>query len=210
MPIFSSVEEAQEAHKNYHIDTDQEGKYRNDPENRGRLRVEWLVNNTPEGAYTLEVGCNSGGLCKRIQDERKAYVKGVDICEYLVARANAKGVSAQVAKAEELPFRDNTFECVIMTEVMEHLYDPNIVLKEIYRVLKPEGIFLGSVPHPDGENSNKKPLEEHHYHCHIFEPKEIEELLNNNHFSYVDLDYIHHTEDFTNVKQWTVWKGVKA
>ena len=207
MPIFKSIEEAQEAHKHYHIDTDMEGKYRKDASNMGRFRVEWLIEQVPEGSFVLEIGCNSGGLCKRIQDEKKAYVKGIDICEEMVARAKAKGVSAEVGVAEDLPYKDNAFEVVVMTEVMEHLFDPKVVLKEIYRVLKPGGIFIGSVPHPEGHNTKKRPLEEHDYHCHVFTWDELYTLFED--FDDIELDYIYWTEDFTKQKQWTVWKGVK-
>ena len=45
-----------------------------------------------------------------------------------------------------LPFEDNTFDLVICSEVLEHLEDYHAAIDEIYRVLKPEGKFLPSVP----------------------------------------------------------------
>ena len=45
-----------------------------------------------------------------------------------------------------LPFDDNTFDLVICSEVLEHLDDYHAAIDEIYRVLKPEGKFLPSVP----------------------------------------------------------------
>jgi len=45
-----------------------------------------------------------------------------------------------------LPFDDNTFDLVICSEVLEHLEDYHAAIDEIYRVLKPEGKFLPSVP----------------------------------------------------------------
>jgi ubiquinone/menaquinone biosynthesis C-methylase UbiE len=46
----------------------------------------------------------------------------------------------------KLPFDDNTFDLVICSEVLEHLEDYHAAIDEIYRVLKPEGKFLPSVP----------------------------------------------------------------
>ena len=46
----------------------------------------------------------------------------------------------------KLPFEDNTFDLVICSEVLEHLEDYHAAIDEIYRVLKPEGKFLPSVP----------------------------------------------------------------
>ena len=211
MPVFKSTEEAHKAHENYHIDTDLEGKYRKDNFNLGRLRVEWLIDQVEPGTYGLEVGCNSGGLCKRIQDEKKAYMKGLDICEDLVERAKAKGVSAMVGKAEKLPYRPNTFEFVVMTEVMEHLFEPKVVLNEIYRVLRPGGKFIGSVPHPESHNTKKRPLEDHDYHCHVFDTGELVTLLDN--FEHIMIHPIHWTTDFEKHPQWNCWscrKGVEG
>jgi len=45
-----------------------------------------------------------------------------------------------------LPFRDNLFDVVVMTEVLEHLRNEGIALSEIYRILKKDGILALSVP----------------------------------------------------------------
>ncbi len=70
--------------------------------------------------------------------------KGVDINSALVYDAEVKpdfywdGVT--------LPFDSNSFNSVIATEVLEHCPNPDIILKEILRVLKPDGFFLLTVP----------------------------------------------------------------
>lgn len=207
MPIFNSVEEAHEAHRNYHIDTDEEGKYNRRRAIPGRLRIDWLLENTPEESFVLEVGCNSGGLCKLLKDERRCFVKGIDICEDMVQRAVAKGVSARIGVAENIPFKDSQFEVVIMTEVMEHLYRPELAIAEIKRVLKPGGIFLGSVPHENSFNTHKRPLEEHDYHCHVFTQENIEALIKEfSSFSFQEVPWLGDPEMRP---QWTCWKAVK-
>lgn len=45
-----------------------------------------------------------------------------------------------------MPFQDNSYDCAFGTEVLEHCPEPEVVLKEIYRILKPEGIFFFTVP----------------------------------------------------------------
>lgn len=45
-----------------------------------------------------------------------------------------------------IPFEDNTYDNVLCFEVMEHVYDYNNLLSEIFRVLKPGGTLLLSVP----------------------------------------------------------------
>ena len=50
------------------------------------------------------------------------------------------------ADGYHLPFPDNTFDCVILSEVLEHLHDDDAALHELSRVLKPGGRFAISVP----------------------------------------------------------------
>ncbi len=45
-----------------------------------------------------------------------------------------------------LPFEDGRFDCVVLQEVIEHLQNPVLVMKEIHRVLKPGGVFILSTP----------------------------------------------------------------
>lgn len=45
-----------------------------------------------------------------------------------------------------IPLENDTIDCVLFTEVIEHLDDPLIAMKEIYRVLKPGGIIVGTTP----------------------------------------------------------------
>lgn len=49
-----------------------------------------------------------------------------------------------VANAERIPFRDATFDLVISTCVFDYIEKPHTAAQEIYRVLKPEGFFMGS------------------------------------------------------------------
>ena len=44
------------------------------------------------------------------------------------------------------PFDDNTFDVVLLSEVLEHLFEPNQILGEIYRVLKPGGKLILTCP----------------------------------------------------------------
>jgi SAM-dependent methyltransferase len=48
--------------------------------------------------------------------------------------------------ADHLPFPDNTFDVVISDNVLEHLDDPQRVLREVARVLKPNGKFVAKTP----------------------------------------------------------------
>lgn len=51
-----------------------------------------------------------------------------------------------LCSAESIPVKDETFDAVLMTEVLEHLEHPEIVLAEAYRVLKKKGVLIATMP----------------------------------------------------------------
>jgi len=46
----------------------------------------------------------------------------------------------------KMPFEENIYNCVLATEVLEHCPEPQAFLNEVYRVMKPEGVFFFTVP----------------------------------------------------------------
>ena len=50
-----------------------------------------------------------------------------------------------LADAHAIPFKDQTFDCVLSYAVLEHLHNPFIAITEIARVLKPGGVYIGTV-----------------------------------------------------------------
>jgi SAM-dependent methyltransferase len=75
-----------------------------------------------------------------------------------------------------MPFTDEQFETIIATEVLEHCHEPRIVVKEVYRVLKPEGVFFFTVPFL--WNLHEVPYDEYRY-----TPFAMEKILKTSGFS---------------------------
>ena len=101
-----------------------------------------------KGARVLDVGCGDGTmLCEVARKVEGGRLFGVDISELAAREAAGKGVPVAVADAEGgLPFKDGSFDLVICSEVLEHLFSPERALDEIRRVLKPTGRLIVSVP----------------------------------------------------------------
>lgn len=100
----------------------------------------------------VDVGCGSGGsslFCAK----RGARVIAFDIDPQVVATINDRlkgeapgGFEAHVSDANPLPLADNTASRVLCTEVLEHVDDPDQVLRELYRVGRPGALYLLTVP----------------------------------------------------------------
>lgn len=112
-------------------------------------RLELLQTWISESARTvLDVGCAFGVVTAGfVTDGRKVY--GIDVNhEYIIdAHSHYRDIVFLVGATESIPFRNNYFDCVVMSEVLEHVVDVSRSLAEVYRVLAPGGTFLLTVPH---------------------------------------------------------------
>lgn len=97
----------------------------------------------------LDVGCHGGRFTYEISKLfPQALIYGIDISFAAIefARKKYQKFHFIVAKAENLPFADNTFDLVTCLEVLEHVQNPQLVIRGIYRVLKPNGTLVVLVP----------------------------------------------------------------
>lgn len=93
----------------------------------------------------LDVGCGTGGNLKMLAAFGKA--EGVDISQDAVDFCHERGLdSVKLGAAEQLPYEDNAFDIITALDVIEHLDDDVGGLREIKRVLKPDGRVLLFVP----------------------------------------------------------------
>ena len=97
------------------------------------------------------------------------------------------------AHAETLPFPSESFDAVVLTEVIEHVDDPDAVLAEARRVLKPDGRCLVSAPNERLINRLKRivtrmglgrilmkelsPRMDRDWHLHVFDSESFRDLI---------------------------------
>ncbi len=113
--------------------------------------VATLLSIGPSHGNVLEVGTGTGRISITLAKHTSKYaIYAIDLSQnmLMVARENAQheGVIDRItflpADACNLPFEDNTFHMVYSHNMMHHLPDPEPMLLEMARVLRPEGAFV--------------------------------------------------------------------
>lgn len=102
----------------------------------------------------LDIGCGDGSYMESLLAELKQRDKrfnlrvyGLDISHAAIAEFNSKnGYRGVIGTAENLPFSEDTFDLILLNDVIEHVVDTDLVMSEIRRVIKNNALCLLSTP----------------------------------------------------------------
>ena len=117
-----------------------------------RVRVEPFMQmlDPKHGDQILDVGCGLGYFTDMLNSDG-AVCTGIDLDKECIeyCQRSMRG-TYQVADVTKLPFKDNSFNKILCTEVLEHIEENGGVLDEIVRVTKDGGIVVASTPCSSG------------------------------------------------------------
>jgi len=97
----------------------------------------------------LDIGCGIGDFLKY-----RAETVGVDVNPETVKYCQQQKLDARIMEIDQLPFESSTFDGVLMDNVLEHIGEPELILKEVRRVLVEGGKFVVGVPGSKGYASD--------------------------------------------------------
>lgn len=108
------------------------------------------------GQRILDIGCGEGYLLRKLKDKFKE-LHGLDIAPSRLREAEGKIKELHPAEVsrfkfvegntdDPLAFPDNFFDTIICIAVIEHVYDIFALVKEMDRVLRPNGYLIAEVP----------------------------------------------------------------
>jgi len=103
-------------------------------------RVDIALKLLDKGDRLLDIGCGNGTLCYFARS-KYSEVCGVDISKTALKIAERRGMKTEKVdlNGEELPFPSNYFDAITCLDVIEHIFEPRDLIKEINRVLKRGG-----------------------------------------------------------------------
>ena len=147
-------------------------------------RIDWIISMLY--GSVLDVGCGCGLMDTFIVAQPyvdKQKIVGVDLSHDLLKWGQHWHTPAHFirATAEHLPFPDESFDCVILAEILEHVLDPDITVKEAKRVLKNKGTLVVTTPLDEEKWLVNAPLP-NPQHLRSFTIKELRNFLSKHGF----------------------------
>lgn len=145
---------------------------------------EFIISKIPKDVNSiLDVGCGNGWIAKEFLPKGKnvfsldVSVTNPSIVKKLYSSPNHFAIAAD---SFHLPFNNETFDCVIASEIIEHVIDPAEFVKELFRVVKKGGRLIITTPYKEKliyylciHCNQKTPA---NAHIHSFDEKKLELL----------------------------------
>ena len=112
----------------------------------GDVRGAFLKSALGTGKRVLDIGCRDGALTKSFAEGNTVVGADIDAEALARARANLGIETIQIDLNADWGVAPRSFDAVVAAEILEHLYYPAVVIGKVADVLKPEGMFVGTVP----------------------------------------------------------------
>jgi 2-polyprenyl-3-methyl-5-hydroxy-6-metoxy-1,4-benzoquinol methylase len=145
---------------------------------------EFVISKIPKNANSiLDVGCGNGWVAKEFLPKGKqVYSLDISVTNPSIVKRLYPSEKHLCVAADSfhLPFSNDSFDCVIASEIIEHVFDPEEFIKELFRVVKKGGDLTITTPYKEKiiyylciHCNQKTPA---NAHIHSFDEKKLESL----------------------------------
>lgn len=138
---------------------------------RSRMRV--MMKGIKNGMKVVELGCGQSLLLAEIKKNfPDCEVHGLDFSPFVIkeARKVFPNINYRVGDFFKTPYQDNSFDYVLGGEIIEHVEDPDDLIKEMVRICKPGGFLVLSTPSEDPSGGDP-------FHLWLFNAKSLKNLF---------------------------------
>ena len=105
-----------------------------------------------KGKSVLDLGCGYGWHCAFAKEQGAARILGIDSSERMIEEARRRngmeGVEYRACGMEHYDYPKSAWDCVISNLALHYVEDLEAVFRNVYRTLKPGGVFLMNIEHP--------------------------------------------------------------
>ncbi len=171
-------------HKNADIKYFPVWRKRYKKEKRIPLVVSLITNN----GKILDIGARWGDVTNEIYKQNKDVI-GMDFVPEFVEMAKKfyPYIDFKEGDVTLIPFENETFDTIVMSEVIEHILDQDVAIQEVFRVLKSDGEFILTTPNIASLRNRLKllmghPIETDIVHFNVLAKKQLISLLERNGF----------------------------
>ena len=136
------------------------------------------------GARVLDVGCGDGHVLGQIRDavSLPLELEGLEFSDHAIRAAESAGFRVYRGRIEDAVLPSDTFDLIIMNQLIEHVREPREVLEEIARALKPGGHVFLETPNIDSVDARlfrRRYWGGYHLprHFHLFDARSLARLV---------------------------------
>jgi 2-polyprenyl-3-methyl-5-hydroxy-6-metoxy-1,4-benzoquinol methylase len=153
----------------------------------------------------LDAGCGLGRHLRHLARMPELKIFGIDKNAWALSETSksmktmpdvlSKDYLVSIADINRLPFADISFDCIICSEVLEHIPEHEAAMRELVRILKPQGTLVVSVPRYFSERIcwfiSRDYYNEEGGHIRIYKKKNLQKMLMKQGFKCWKINYKH-------------------
>ncbi len=107
-----------------------------------------------EDSRVLDIGCANGDFLLELKKMGVRNLKGIDFGLETVNRAQTAGIDAVQGDFDTYDFKGELFDIIVMTNFIEHVYDPVKTIKKCRSILTRGGVIAGETPNTESWDYN--------------------------------------------------------